>query len=374
MTDSESLQIPVNDSNDEIKSSPNLFMMQCSEYQTNKYNYFRIIFYKFAPLYNDWRYYMIVQLLILTGGLLLILLGANWLVDGSSSIAKRFGISEFVIGLTIVGIGTSSPEMVVSFMSAFQGKADMAIGNIIGSNILNTMLILGVTALISPLVITRSNLKRDIPLNIFVTVLLIVLGMNYSIFGHGENVLSRFDGILLLAVFVWYMWKSFSSSSSDEEEDEVTVHKPLISCVMIVAGLASLIFGGRLFVDSATALAQMMGVSDKFIAVTVMAAGTSMPELATCVVAALKGRGQLALGNILGSNISNILLILGGAALINPLSFEGMTTVDLGAVLIAALFILLSAYCFEKKKLDRSEGIILIMMEIAYTWYLIANI
>jgi cation:H+ antiporter len=127
-------------------------------------------------------------------------------------------------------------------------------------------------------------------------------------------------------------------------------------------------------VDSATALAQMMGVSDKFIAVTVMAAGTSMPELATCVVAALKGRGQLALGNILGSNISNILLILGGAALINPLSFEGMTTVDLGAVLIAALFILLSAYCFEKKKLDRSEGIILIMMEIAYTWYLIANI
>jgi cation:H+ antiporter len=317
---------------------------------------------------------MIVQLLILTGGLLLILLGANWLVDGSSSIAKRFGISEFVIGLTIVGIGTSSPEMVVSFMSAFQGKADMAIGNIIGSNILNTMLILGVTALISPLVITRSNLKRDIPLNIFVTVLLIVLGMNYSIFGHGENVLSRFDGILLLAVFVWYMWKSFSSSSSDEEEDEVTVHKPLISCVMIVAGLASLIFGGRLFVDSATALAQMMGVSDKFIAVTVMAAGTSMPELATCVVAALKGRGQLALGNILGSNISNILLILGGAALINPLSFEGMTTVDLGAVLIAALFILLSAYCFEKKKLDRSEGIILIMMEIAYTWYLIANI
>lgn len=316
---------------------------------------------------------MIIQLLILVGGLILILLGANWLVDGSSSIAKRFGISEFVIGLTIVGIGTSSPEMVVSFMSSLQGKADMAIGNIIGSNIFNTMLILGITAVISPLVITRSNLKRDIPLNIFVTVLLIVLGMNYSIFSYGENVLSRFDGIVLLAVFVWYMWKSFSSSSPDEEEG-VTVHKPLISVVMIVGGLAALIFGGRLFVDSATALAQMMGVSDKFIAVTVMAAGTSMPELATCVVAAMKGRGQLALGNILGSNISNILLILGGAALINPLSFEGMTTVDLGAVLIAALFILLSAYCFEKKKLDRSEGIVLILMEVAYMWYLISHI
>ncbi|MBO5499040.1 MAG: calcium/sodium antiporter [Bacteroidales bacterium] len=319
---------------------------------------------------------MVLQIFILLAGLLLILFGANWLVDGSSSIAKRFGISEFVIGLTIVGIGTSTPEMVVSFLSSFQGKADMAIGNIVGSNIFNTMMILGVTALISPLAITKSNLKKDIPLNIIVTALLIVLGMNFTLFGKGQDQLSRIDGAILLAVFAWYIWTSFRSDAGDSGEDGESIkdYKTGISVLLIVAGLAGLIIGGRLFVNSATELAKMFGVSDKFIAITVMAAGTSMPELATCVVAALKGRGQLALGNVLGSNISNILLILGGAALINPLSFTGMTPVDLGAVLISALFILTSAYLFKKRQLDRFEGVILLLMEVGYMWYLIANL
>lgn len=319
---------------------------------------------------------MVLQIFILLVGLLMILFGANWLVDGSSSIAKRFGISEFVIGLTIVGIGTSTPEMVVSFLSSFQGKADMAIGNIVGSNIFNTMMILGVTALIAPLAITKSNLKKDIPLNIIVTLLLIILGMNFTLFGKGEDQLSRLDGVILLGVFAWYIWSSFRSDNADPEEDGdgIKEYKTGISVLLIVAGLAGLIIGGRLFVNSATELAKMFGVSDKFIAITVMAAGTSMPELATCVVAALKGRGQLALGNVLGSNISNILLILGGAALINPLSFSGMTYVDLGAVLLSALFILGSAYLFKKKQLDRFEGAILLLMEAAYMWYLIANL
>lgn len=319
---------------------------------------------------------MVLQIFILLAGLLMILFGANWLVDGSSSIAKRFGISEFVIGLTIVGIGTSTPEMVVSFLSSFQGKADMAIGNIVGSNIFNTMMILGVTALIAPLAITKSNLKKDIPLNIIVTLLLIILGMNFTLFGKGEDQLSRLDGVILLGVFAWYIWSSFRSDNADPEEDGdgIKEYKTGISVLLIVAGLAGLIIGGRLFVNSATELAKMFGVSDKFIAITVMAAGTSMPELATCVVAALKGRGQLALGNVLGSNISNILLILGGAALINPLSFSGMTYVDLGAVLLSALFILGSAYLFKKKQLDRFEGAILLLMEAGYMWYLIANL
>lgn len=317
---------------------------------------------------------MFLQILILIAGLLLILFGANYLVDGSSSIAKKFGLSEFIIGLTIVGIGTSTPEMVVSFLSSFQGKADMAIGNIVGSNIFNTMLILGVTALISPLMITKSNLRKDIPLNIIVTVLLIVLGMNQTLFGFGENQLSRLDGAILLAVFAWYIWSSFKSDSAGEEESQTKEYSVLISIILILGGLAGLIIGGKLFVNSATELAKMFGVSDKFIAITVMAAGTSMPELATCVVAALKGRGQLALGNVLGSNISNILLILGGAALINPLSFSGMTVFDLGAVLVCAIFILASAYLFKKKQLDRFEGTILILLEVAYTWYLIANL
>ena len=318
---------------------------------------------------------MAIQIFILVAGLLLILFGANYLVDGSSSIAKKFGLSEFIIGLTIVGIGTSTPEMVVSFLSSFQGKADMAIGNIVGSNIFNTMMILGITALITPLAITKSNLKKDIPLNIIVTILLILLGMNLTIFGKGQDQLSRIDGALLLGVFVWYLWSSFKSDSADDdEESQVKEYSGLMSVVLILGGLAGLIIGGKMFVNAATELAKAFGVSDKFIAITVMAAGTSMPELATCVVAALKGRGQLALGNILGSNISNILLILGGAALINPLSFSGMTTVDLGAVLASALFILISAYTFKKKQLDRFEGAVLLLMEIAYMWYLISNL
>ena len=319
---------------------------------------------------------MTIQIFILLAGLLLILFGANWLVDGSSSIAKRFGISEFVIGLTIVGIGTSTPEMVVSFMSSFQGKADMAIGNIVGSNIFNTLMILGVTALISPLAITKSNLKRDIPLNIIVTVMLILLGMNLTIFGKGQDQLCRIDGAILLALFAGYLWTSFKSDQGDSEEggEGIKEYKNGVSVLMIIAGLAGLIVGGRLFVNSATELAKMFGVSDKFIAITIMAAGTSMPELATCVVAALKGRGQLALGNVLGSNISNILLILGGAALINPLSFAGMTYVDLGIILIGALVILARAFMFKKKELDRYEGAIFVLMEIGYMWYLIANL
>ena len=304
----------------------------------------------------------------------MILLGANYLVDGASSVAKKFGLSEFIIGVTIVGIGTSAPEMVVSILSAIQGKADMAIGNVVGSNIFNTFMILGVTALIAPLTITKDNLKKDIPLNIIVSILLILLGMNLAIFGVGENKLCRVDGALMLGIFIWYLWSSFRSEQSDDEDSDIKMFPNWLAAVMILGGLAGLVFGGRLFVNSATEIAKAMGVSDKFIAITIMAAGTSMPELATCVVAALKGRGQLALGNILGSNISNILLILGVSSLITPLSMKGITVVDMGALLISAIFIFLSVYLFKKKQLDRIEGALLLLMEAGYMWYLIANL
>lgn len=317
---------------------------------------------------------MLVQFLILAAGLILILLGANYLVDGASSVAKKFGLSEFIIGVTIVGIGTSAPEMVVSILSAIQGKADMAIGNVVGSNIFNTFMILGVTALIAPLTITKDNLKKDIPLNIIVTALLILLGMNFAIFGVGENKLCRIDGALMLGIFIWYLWSSFRNGKTDDEDSDIKIFPMWLAVVMIIGGLAGLVFGGRLFVNSATEIAKAMGVSDKFIAITIMAAGTSMPELATCVVAALKGRGQLALGNILGSNISNILLILGVSSLITPLSMKGITVVDMGALLISAIFIFLSVYLFKKKQLDRIEGALLLLMEAGYMWYLIANL
>ena len=317
-----------------------------------------------------------LQILMLIGGLLMILFGANYLVDGSSSIAKKFGISEFVIGLTIVGIGTSTPEMVVSYMSAFQGLTDLSIGNVVGSNIFNTLIILGITGLIAPLAITKENLKKDIPMNIIVTILLILLGMNFTIFGYGEDKLSRIDGAVLLAIFIWYFWTSFRSTDNSDADgsDDTKVRKNWVSAIMILGGLAGLIIGGRLFVNSSTAIAKLFGISDKFIAITVMAAGTSMPELATCVVAALKGRGQLALGNILGSNTFNILLILGGSALINPLSFGNMTPVDFGVVLFSAIFIMFSAYMFKKKELDRAEAAILLLAEVGYMWYLISNL
>ena len=319
---------------------------------------------------------MLVQILILLAGLGLILLGADYLVEGSSSIAKRSGVSEFVIGLTIVGIGTSAPEMVVSLFSAIQGKPTMAIGNIIGSNIFNTALILGITAIITPLVITKNNLKRDIPLNIIVTMLLILFGLNKTLFGVGADGLSRVDGALFLVIFALYLWSSFKHDDNSQDDDEVPAksHPTWLSIIMITGGLAALIFGGKLFVNSATHIASMAGVSDKFIAITVMAGGTSLPELATCVVAALKGRGQLALGNILGSNISNILLILGSSSLVRPLAFKGITPVDLGTVLLCAVFILLSAFILGKNKITRTEGVILVLIEVAYMTWLIATV
>ncbi len=320
---------------------------------------------------------MVTEILLLLGSLVLILMGANFLVDGSSSIARKFGLSEFLIGLTIVGVGTSTPEMVVSYMSAFQGTSDLAIGNVIGSNIFNVLIILGVTALIVPLDINKSTLKRDIPINIFVSILLIVLGLSFAGGKLGMGSLSRVEGGILLALYAWYLWHSFkndSAESSGETEEVVKQYGILVSVLFIIGGLLLLIFGGKMFVNSATELAKLMGVSDKFIAITIVSAGTSKPELATSVVAAHNGRGPLALGNVLRSNISNILLILGGAALIHPLSFAGMTMVDLSVLLLSMLMIFASAYMFKKNKLDRIEGVIFIAVELAYMWYLIVNL
>ncbi len=318
---------------------------------------------------------LFVQLICLAAGLALILFGASWLVEGSTSIARKTGLSEFVIGLTIVGIGTSAPEMVVSFISAFQGKSEMAIGNILGSNIFNVLMILGITALVSPLVITRQNRKRDIPLNICVTILLLILGMKRSLFGVGFDEISRWDGALMLAIFVFYMWRSFKRGAGEntDEEGDVQILSTGLAITFICVGLLALVGGGRLFVNSATAVAQHFNLSEKFIAITIMSAGTSLPELATCIVAAQKGRGQMALGNILGSNISNILLILGGSALIHPLSFAGITLTDMGVVIASALLLMLTAFTFKKDRLDRTEGVIFIIIEIGYMAWLMIN-
>ena len=315
-----------------------------------------------------------LQVLLLIGGLALIVFGADWLVDGASGIARRFGLSEFVIGLTIVGMGTSAPEMVVSFIGAFQGNADIAIGNVVGSNIMNTLLILGVTALILPMAITPSNWKRDIPMNILTTMLLIFLGLEYTILHIGTNGLSRWDGGILIALFIGYMILSFKGNQPVEEDSPAKQRSIWMCILLIVAGIAGLAFGGNLFVNNATELARALGVSDKFIAITILAGGTSMPELATCVVAAAKKKGQLALGNIIGSNVFNILLILGGSALISPLSFDHITYVDLGVLLVSSLVLLTAGFVGRKKEIDRLDGGLFLVIWAAYMAYLIYNL
>ena len=316
-----------------------------------------------------------LQALLLLAGLALIVFGADWLVDGASGIARRFGLSEFVIGLTIVGMGTSAPEMVVSFIGAFLGNADIAIGNVVGSNIMNTLLILGVTALILPMVITPSNWKRDIPMNIIITVTLIVLGLEYTLFHvGGQDGLTRVDGAILLALFIGYMVLSFKGNKPDEEDSPAKQRSVWMCLLLIAAGIAGLAFGGNLFVNNATELARALGVSDKFIALTILAGGTSMPELATCVVAAAKKKGQLALGNIIGSNVFNILLILGGSALIHPLSFEHITYVDLAVLLVSALALLTAGVVGRKKMIDRLDGTFFLLIWAGYMAWLIYNL
>lgn len=316
---------------------------------------------------------MLIECLLLIVGLALVVLGADFLVDGASSIAKRFGVSDFVIGLTIVGMGTSAPELVVSFIGALQGNGDIAIGNVVGSNIFNVFMILGATALILPMDITPMNRKKDIPLNIAITLIFIALGMSRTLFGIGDDVLGRLDGAILLVLFAAYIYMCFrfdTANQSESTENEKVI-KPALAAVLIVAGLAGLVFGGRMFVNSATSIAKMLNVSDKLIAITILAGGTSMPELVTCIVAAFKKKGQLALGNILGSNVFNILLILGGSALIHPLSMAGMSYVDLGALLLSALVIWASIHTNKKNQLDRADGLLLLILEAAYMTFLI---
>ena len=319
---------------------------------------------------------MLVQILILIAGLLLIIFGADYLVEGSSSIAKKLKVNEFVIGLTIVGIGTSAPELVVSFMGALKGNADIALGNVIGSNILNTLLILGITAIIYPIKISKNNSKKDIPLNIFVTILLILFGLNYKPIELGT--INRIEGLIFIILFALYMYFSFNTDKKDTEQKiengkakEINI---LIALIMMIGGLAALIYGGRLFVNSAINIAKIFGVSDKFIAITILAGGTSMPELATCIVAACKKRDEMALGNILGSNIANILLILGGSAIISPLTMSGISYFDLITLLISSIIIWLSIFTFKKQTLDRKDGILFLSIEFAYFLFLIINL
>ena len=317
---------------------------------------------------------MWIDFLWIVAGLVMILVGSDWLVDGASGIARKFGISEFIIGMTIVGIGTSMPELVSSAISALGGHGDMALGNVTGSNICNVLLILGVTALISPIAFTRSNVFKDLPFAVVVSLLLLML--LYTGFGQEGAALgiSRVESLFLLLVFVIFMVDSFSSSKGDDGDAEMKTMSMGKAVLLVVLGLLGLVFGGRFFVDHTVSIAERFHVSEAFISITLMAVGTSLPELATCVVAAMKGKNQLALGNVIGSNIFNISLIIGVSGLISPFEIESISTIDMAMVLVGIVMLWLAAFTFKRYKLDRIEGVIFLLVYIGYIAYLTMSV
>ncbi|MBO7300953.1 MAG: calcium/sodium antiporter [Tidjanibacter sp.] len=311
-------------------------------------------------------------------GAVLLSLGANFLTDGASAIAKRLKVSEFLIGATIVAVGTSTPEFVVSVMSAIGGQSDVSIGNVVGSNIFNIYAILGITTIISPLVLTHKNIRRDIPLCLITTLLLCILALDSTLWGAESNILGRGDGILLIVLyglFLWFMIRSGKQEASPSPEQPTTEQAkstPLwLSIVMVIGGLGGLVWGSDLFLDGSIILARKVGLSEAVIGIVLVAAGTSLPEFFASFISALKGNTEIALGNILGSNIANILLILGTSATITPLRLGGITPVDMAIMLSAVLMILFAAFTLRSKRIDRIEGLLFFAIYVTYTIYLL---
>ena len=314
-----------------------------------------------------------MDIVCLLGGLVLILLGANCLTDGASSLAKRFKISDLVIGLTVVAFGTSAPELAVSLSSAIKGSADIAICNVVGSNMFNTLMIVGCTAFFAPIVVTRNTLLKEIPLCILASVALLAISNDMLLDKQPLDVVSRTDGFLLLLFFIIFMVYTFSIARQhgDEEAEEVKQIPLWLSLIYIIGGLAALVFGGNIFVDGATGIARSLGVSESVIGLTLVAGGTSLPELATSVVAALKKNPEMAIGNVVGSNLFNIFLVLGASATITPLNLIGITNFDLLSLVIASVILWFFGVFYKKRTITRVEGTILVVCYIAYTATLI---
>lgn len=322
-----------------------------------------------------------MEYVLLIVGLALLLTGANYLVDSSVAIAQRAKISNFIIGLTIVGMGTSAPELFISVKSALDGSGDIALGNVVGSNIANILLILGATATILPFTIEREQQKRDIPFCIGATILLIALVNDSILPGIDHNTMSRIDGIFFLVVFLVYMCyvilqNGKNPARAEKEASETTTSSLAGKNVWLLAAiavlsLAALVFGGNLFLENAKLLAKSWGMSDAAIAITIVAVGTSLPELITAIIAACKKNAMLALGNVIGSNVFNILLVLGVTATVNPIVIQSINIVDFAVMLLAAVMLYLIIFTFGKHRFDRVEGVIFLLVYFSYTAYLL---
>ena len=312
-----------------------------------------------------------MEYIILIVSLVGIVFGADFLVAGAVSIARKFKVSDFVIGAAIVGVGTSMPELVVSFIGAVNGNADVAIGNVVGSNIFNVLGILGLTAVLFPVAVDKKNMRFEIPLCIGVSVLLTLLVFNF--FNGASATIGRVDGVILLLLFAFFMWFSFRRDRKDApvEESAQEDATPLWKAILkVVGGLALLITSCDFFVDNAVLIAKSFGVNDAFISLTLIACGTSLPELAASLAAAVKKNTQLALGNIVGSNIFNMTLILGLSSQVMPLTSSGITIIDYLVMIGASILPLIFGF---RGKIGRLGGAVMVICFVAYNWYLITN-
>lgn len=323
----------------------------------------------------------IINIVILIIGFILLIKGADIFVDGSSSIAKKIGIPSVIVGLTIVSLGTSAPELAVSSISALQGNNGIAIGNVLGSNIFNTLVVLGGTAIAMPLIIRKKIVKRDFLVNILVAIILYIIAFGIS-FNGKDGLISRIDGLILLLLCIIYTIvlirsaiKDKSSRDTDMESKAAIINIRIgPNIIKIIVGIIGIVLGGKFVVDSATNIAYSIGMSEKLVGLTIVAVGTSLPELVTSIVAALKGETEIAIGNVLGSNIFNILLILGLSSTINPIVVTGNLYMDLLFLIIVTIIIGIIIF-FNKdkeiKKLNRLEGTVLILVYVVYLSYII---
>ena len=315
---------------------------------------------------------MTLSILSFIAGITLVILGADWLTKGASALARKFSISELVIGLTIVALGTSLPELVISTGSAIKGCSGLALGNVIGSNIFNGMFILGITALITPIKFNARMLSREIPLNLLASIVLLLISGSMLIGGAQDEQITRYGGLLLFCFFAIFIRYTFSIPADDSDGDESPTSVSAGKVTMyIICGLAALIIGGNLFVDGATAIAKAIGLSEAVIGITIVSAGSSLPELAVSVSAARKGNVGIALGNVLGSNIMNIFFILGCAATISPISLNDFSYIDYYVLLASSALIYIITRFGGKAIITRPEGALLVAGYVAYTTYLL---
>ena len=319
---------------------------------------------------------MVFDILFIVLGVWLVLTGADKLTDGASALARRMKMPEIIIGLTIVAAGTSAPELFVSLVSALKGTADLAVGNVVGSNIMNTMLIVGCAAVVAPMTISKSTVRKDIPFSVGASVLMLLLAF--------DSYLGRLDGIILLlgfAAFMTYTLLQVRKTGATDQPEPSSQPEPSgqsgeksvwVNVGWVVFGLVALVLGSNIFVDHASDLALALGISEGVVGLTVVAGGTSLPELATSVVAARKGQSAMAIGNVIGSNVFNILLILGLTATISPLAIEGVTSLDMSVMLASAVLVWL--FSFTRYKVERWEGAVLVIGYLAYLAWLLHNL